>query len=217
MIIFEYLIQFVCIFIAIILHEMSHAYMSHFLGDPTPKETGRLSPNPLKHIDPIGFFCMLLFGVGWAKPVMINSEYYKNRKLGMFLVALAGPLMNFILAIVGTLVLTLILKFNVGFLTNDICIYAFQTFIVLNIGLGVFNLIPIPPLDGSRLVGSMLTANAYNGYMRIQRYGFIIIVAVLSLDRLAAGITGNPTLFSTMINFIYDLLITGAFKVFGLI
>ena len=217
MILIQYLISFICIMIAIIMHEMSHAYMSYFLGDPTPKETGRLSPNPLKHIDPIGFICMFLFGVGWAKPVMINSEYYKNRKLGMFLVALAGPLMNFILSIISTIILAIIIKINDNVLKNELIIYCFSSFIGLNIGLGLFNLIPIPPLDGSRIVGSMLTANAYNGYMKIQRYGFIIIFGILTLDRILAGMFGNETLFSTVIDFIYNGLITGVFKIFGLV
>lgn len=210
MILIKYLIQMLCILVAMILHEMSHAYMSYFLGDPTPKETGRLSPNPLKHIDPIGFVCMLLFRVGWAKPVMINSEYYKKRKLGIFLVALAGPLMNFLLAIVTAFIYVIFVKFNID---NEIIIYTLQIFIILNIGLGTFNLIPIPPLDGSRIVGSFLSANAYNGYMKIQKYGFIIICVILSIDSLLASILGNNSLFSTIIEFLYSILVNGVYKI----
>lgn len=217
MILLEYLISFICVIIAIVAHEMSHAYMSYFLGDPTPKETGRLSLNPLKHIDPIGFVCMLFFRVGWARPVRINSEYYKNRRLGMFLVAFAGPLMNFILALLGTIVYAIIVKINVNVLLNENLVYIFNYFILINMGLGMFNLIPIPPLDGSRIVGSFLTANAYNGYMKAERYGFIIVIGILFLDEIITGIFGITPLFDTVLDFLASGMITTIFKLFQII
>ena len=97
----DYLYIIPCVLIAIIFHELAHGLVSYWLGDPTPKENGRLSLNPLRHIDPIGLLCLVIFRVGWAKPVVVNSQYYKNRRLGMFLVAMAGPLTNFIIANYG--------------------------------------------------------------------------------------------------------------------
>lgn len=211
-----YILEMVLVVFAIVLHEMAHAYMSHFLGDPTPKETGRLTPNPLKHIDIFGLICMLLFRIGWAKPVMINSEYYKNRRVGTFLVALAGPLMNFILAVISMLVAVLLVKFATGFVVGntlgEILFYLLQYFAMINISLGIFNLIPIPPLDGSRIVGSFLSANAYIGYMKVERYGFYIVFGLLLLDRLLSVISGNPTLFSQALEWVYTTLFNGIFN-----
>lgn len=211
-----YILEMVLVVFAIVLHEMAHAYMSHFLGDPTPKETGRLTPNPLKHIDIFGLICMLLFRIGWAKPVMINSEYYKNRRVGTFLVALAGPLMNFILAVISMFGAVLLFKFATGFVVGntlgEILFYLLQYFAMINISLGIFNLIPIPPLDGSRIVGSFLSANAYIGYMKVERYGFYIVFGLLLLDRLLSVISGNPTLFSQALEWVYTTLFNGIFN-----
>jgi Zn-dependent protease len=211
-----YVLEMIMVLFAIILHEMAHAYTSFFLGDPTPKETGRLTPNPLKHIDVFGLVCMFLFRIGWAKPVRINSEYYKNRRVGIFLVALAGPLMNFILAILSLISATLLYKFGYSFVTTnvlgDLISYLLQYFAMINISLGIFNLIPIPPLDGSRIVGSFLSANAYIGYMKVERYGFYIVFGILTLDRILSMVTGNPTLFSQALEFVYRFLFEGILK-----
>lgn len=211
-----YILEMILVVFAIVFHEMSHAYMSYFLGDPTPKETGRLTPNPLKHIDIFGLICMLLFRIGWAKPVMINSEYYKNRRVGTFLVALAGPAMNFILAIVSLIGAALLVKFAPTFVVSnklgEVLFYLLQYFAMINISLGIFNLIPIPPLDGSRIVGSFLSYNAYHGYMKIERYGFYIVFGLLLLDRLLSTFTGNPTLFSQALEFVYNFLLEGILK-----
>lgn len=208
-----YIIEMILVLISIIAHEMAHAYTSHFLGDPTPKLTGRLSPNPLKHIDIFGLIFMFLFRIGWAKPVMINSEYYKNRRVGTFLVALAGPLTNLILSILGLFGAALTIKYchNELLLENIVTILAF--FAQINLSLCIFNLIPIPPLDGSRIVGSFLSANAYIGYMKIEKYGFYIIFGLLMLDRLASNFTGNPTLFNQVFEIIYNFLVNGILKI----
>lgn len=212
-----YLLEMILVIFAIVFHEMSHAYMSHFLGDPTPKETGRLTPNPLKHIDIFGLICMALFRIGWAKPVMINSEYYKSRRVGTFLVALAGPAMNFLLAIISMVIASLIFKFATSFVVSDtigdLIFQLLKYFAMINISLGIFNLIPIPPLDGSRIVGSFLSANAYQGYMKVERYGFYIVFGLLLLDRLASTFTGNPTLFSQALEFVYTFLFEGILKI----
>lgn len=208
-----YIIEMTLVLFAIILHEMAHAYTSYFLGDPTPKLTGRLTPNPLKHIDVFGLICMALFRIGWAKPVMINSEYYKNRRVGTFLVALAGPLMNFALAIISLICIALMIKFLPYNNWTEVGLELLQYFAIINISLGLFNLIPIPPLDGSRIVGSFLSANAYIGYMKVERYGFYIVFGILALDRLLALFTGNETLFTQALIHVYNFLIEGILKI----
>lgn len=186
--IIEYLYIIPAALIAIILHEIAHGLVSSWLGDPTPKRQGRLSLNPLKHLDPIGTLCLILFHVGWAKPVVVNPEYYKHKKGGMALVALAGPLVNFILAILSILIISLISAFATTDSTFITIIFNFFTYLaIINLGLGIFNLIPIPPLDGSRIIGSLLSDNAYEVYMKIERFGFIIIALLLFMSSLGGG------------------------------
>ncbi len=141
---------------AIICHECAHGWVSWKLGDPTAKNAGRLTLNPIKHIDPIGAVCMLIFHVGWAKPVPVNSYYYKDTKKGIVLVSLAGPVVNFILALLSMLLAGMIIKFGTAeslflWILYQLCYYS----AVINIGLGIFNLIPIPPLDGSNVLGAL--------------------------------------------------------------
>ena len=144
--------------LAITGHEFAHGYVSWKMGDPTPKEDGRLSLNPFHHLDIMGTLCLVLFHFGWAKPVRINSWYYKERKKGVFWTALAGPLANFIMAFAGMFSMGLIYKFAAG-RAGSVLVYLYNLlnyFAVLNIGLGVFNLIPIPPLDGSKVYGILV-------------------------------------------------------------
>lgn len=186
--IIDYLYIIPAALIAIIFHEIAHGVVSSWLGDPTPKRQGRLSLNPLKHLDPIGTVCLILFHVGWAKPVVVNPEYYKHKKGGMAFVALAGPLVNFILAILSILIISLITAFATNDSTFINIIFEFFTYLaIINLGLGIFNLIPIPPLDGSRIIGSLLSDNAYEVYMRIERFGFIIIAILLFMSSLGGG------------------------------
>lgn len=136
---------------AICIHEMSHGLMSYALGDPTPKREGRISLNPLRHLDPMGVICLVVLHFGWAKPVRIAPQYYKNRKLGIILVSLAGPVSNFILAFVSLILYGLAIvrlgDSEAGYFLQVILWYS----AVINVGLGTFNLIPIPPLDGSHV------------------------------------------------------------------
>lgn len=208
------IIEAILILFSIIAHEMSHAYMSFFLGDPTPKETGRLTPNPLKHLDIWGLIFMLVFRIGWAKPVRINSEYYKNRRLGIFLVALAGPLTNFIIFIVALLLSVLVFKLNIDPNIKAILFNILFILASINISLCLFNLIPIPPLDGSRIVGSFLSANAYIGYMKVERYGFYIIMALLGLDSILAYARGATPLFEKAIETIFYFFFDVILKIF---
>ena len=187
------------ILIAMVLHELSHAWVSYRLGDPTPKQTGRLTLNPLKHLDPLGSLLLLFAGFGWAKPVQINPYYYKNRKMGTVLVSLAGPCMNFILALIGSLIISIIYRIvgeRITFETEagyKAFIYVWRFlyyFMMLNIGLGVFNLIPFPPLDGSKVLASVLPDPLYSKWMRYERYGQFVLILVLYL-----GLLNTPLSF----------------------
>lgn len=172
--------------IAITLHEYAHGYVSYKLGDPTPKQMGRLSLNPFAHLDPIGTLCLIFFHFGWAKPVCVNPYYYKDQKKGMVLVGLAGPLMNFILAFISALFMAIIIKKTGGYV-GSFAYYLFDFLnvcYVLNIGLGVFNLIPFPPLDGAKIVGGLLPEHIYFNFMKYERYGQLIIFGLLAFGAL---------------------------------
>ena len=210
----DYIYIVVAALFAIILHEIAHGLVSTWLGDPTPKRQGRLSLNPLKHLDPIGTLCFIVFHVGWAKPVVVNPDYYKNKKRGMALVALAGPLMNFLLAIFSIIIMAIFVKVN-AYSNVLIIIYNFLLyFSVINLGLGLFNLIPIPPLDGSRILGAFLKDDTYEQYMKYERYGFIIIAILLALSSLR----GNGTSFiSELVDIIFNFIFRLVLKIFGVL
>lgn len=210
----DYIYIVVAALFAIILHEIAHGLDSTWLGDPTPKRQGRLSLNPLKHLDPIGTLCLIFFHVGWAKPVVVNPDYYKNKKRGMALVALAGPLMNFLLAIFSIIIMAIFVKVN-AYSNVLIIIYNFLLyFSVINLGLGLFNLIPIPPLDGSRILGAFLKDDTYEQYMKYERYGFIIIAILLALSSLR----GNGTSFiSELVDIIFNFIFRLVLKIFGVL
>lgn len=197
--------------IALVFHEWAHGYISYKLGDPLPKQEGRLSLNPLKHLDPMGSLCLLLFHFGWAKPVMVNPRAYKDKKMGMSLVALAGPCMNFICAFIALFILVLIIKINPYFMQNSILVYIFNVLrytAILCIGLGVFNLIPIPPLDGSKIMFSFLREDLYFKYMQYENYGMILLVVLLALGVLGSILTPlTSALFNGMLNIITMILL----------
>ena len=185
------LIQFLfvvpCVLIALTFHEFAHGYMAYKLGDPTAKNFGRLTLNPLKHLDPIGTICMIFFHFGWAKPVPINSRYFKKPRRDMALTAAAGPIMNFILALFGVLVCRILTKIFVAFPAQSDFVYyiqyaaltLFSYFHMLNLSLGVFNLIPIPPLDGSRLFYIFLPPKWYFGVMKYEKYIQLALLVLL--------------------------------------
>jgi Zn-dependent protease len=166
--------------VAMMLHELAHGFVAFKLGDPTAKRAGRLSFNPIKHLDPLGtamFFITYLIGgfvFGWAKPVPVSPYYFKNRQRGMAIVGLVGPLTNFVLAVVFVLILNAVRvdPDGVAFL---ILFVAFQ----VNVVLGIFNLIPVPPLDGSRVVGAFLPRSAYEKWVALDQFGMFLAIGIL--------------------------------------
>ena len=181
------------VMLALSLHETAHGYVALKLGDPTAQNYGRLTLNPVKHFDPIGFLCMVLFGFGWAKPVPINARYFKNPKRGMALSAAAGPISNLLLAVIFALLWRIELEIAPEYFTDRFLYNVFywvQEFLVagitLNVGFAVFNLIPIPPFDGSRMFLVLLPQDLYFKVMRYERqlYAVLMIALVLGvLDR----------------------------------
>lgn len=174
-----------CVFLSLSVHEMSHGLAAYAIGDRTAKNSGRLSLNPLHHLDPIGALCLFLFGFGWAKPVPINPWNFKHKKAGMVVTAVAGPLSNFILAFIAVFVYSLIphiavrdgILLNVLAVLRTICLYLVST----NVGLGLFNLIPVPPLDGSKVLNALLPQNIYFKIMQYERYGFIVLIILINM------------------------------------
>ena len=174
----SFLLSLPCILIALSGHDLAHGWMAWKLADPTARNLGRLTLNPLKHLDPMGTLAMVLFGFGWARPVPINPRYFKHNRRDFALTALAGPMANFIMGFIG-LLLAHIIALLVGTFTPKsgfgagVWVAVFnmaQTFCQINISLGVFNLIPVPPLDGSRIFLVWLPPKYYFGVMKYERY-----------------------------------------------
>jgi Zn-dependent protease len=179
------------------VHEYAHGKVAEYFGDPTPRLSGRLTLNPLAHIDPIGLLMMVLIRFGWAKPVPVNPNYFKDPERDMAFVGLAGPAMNFFVA----WVISLIAKFvslPAGDAGNFIAM-VIQYSIWINLALGVFNLIPIPPLDGSRLLRAVLPYEQASALDRIEPYGFYILIFILFFP-------GTSELLMTIVTFFYNVL-----------
>lgn len=170
------------VLLCLTVHETCHGLAALALGDPTAKRMHRLSFNPIRHIDWLGLASMVICGFGWAKPVPVDMRYFKKPKTGMAVTALAGPVSNFLLALLLLLTASLMAGLApVSAVTAWLFSFLNSTS-VLSIGLGLFNLVPIPPLDGSKVLFSLLPERAYYTLMRYERYGMLILLLIMWLD-----------------------------------
>lgn len=187
--VFEAVLRLMALAVAVVFHEVAHGFIAWRLGDPTAREAERLTLNPFAHVDILGSIVLpmvLIFSgspvlLGWAKPVPFNPNYFRNPRKGIMLVALAGPAVNLLLALAGGLLVRLV--FGIG-LTPELLVIGLAYFCITNVILGVFNLIPIPPLDGSKIVMGLLPESWAMQYARLDRFGFIIIFGLLYLGAL---------------------------------
>ena len=169
------------IIIGLTFHEAAHAYVSHWLGDPTSKMYGRLSLNPLRHIDPVGFLALIFAGFGWGQPVAIDPRYYKHRRRDELFTALAGVAANLVVAFIASLILKLIIRQTYGIMfgvteTLYLVVYYIMT---INIMLMVFNLLPVPPLDGFNIITQIFKLDRYSWYPVVYNNGFIILMVLI--------------------------------------
>lgn len=178
----ELIYELPAVAIALSTHEFAHAYVSYKLGDYSQKTNGRLTLNPLAHLDLVGTLSLIFFGFGWAKPVQVDPYFYRNKKEGMIWTAMAGPIMNFIVGFVMVLLYLLFIRFNL--VSNIVTLYLSDLFFVtaiINLGLGIFNLIPIPPLDGSKILLGILKEETYFKLMQYETYiSFLLILLLFS-------------------------------------
>lgn len=173
-----FLIYIVSLLIAIAIHEFSHALMADYLGDPTPRLQGRLKIDPRVHIDPTGIIFLLLFGFGWGKPVEFDPYNLKNPRKDAALISIAGPISNLILAILLATILRLFIFFKLKILTT-IGMFIFLPIIQMNLVLGIFNLIPVHPLDGFKIVGGILSKEKAKEWYSLQKYGWLFLILLI--------------------------------------
>ena len=203
------------VFLSLSLHESAHGFLAYKCGDPTARNLGRITLNPVKHLDPIGLLSMLLLGYGWAKPVPVNSRNFRKPKAGMILTAVAGPVSNLLLGFVFAVILrfTYIPLFKAMWeASTDQQAMILQYVIIfiylaaqLNVSLALFNLIPIPPYDGSRILFALLPAKAYFKIVPYERYINIIFVVLL-----IAGVFTTPLSWAT------NLIMKGFFSILSI-
>lgn len=235
-----YILTALAVLITLTVHEFSHGYAAYKLGDTSAKDSGRLTLNPIKHIDPIGALCMLLFHFGWAKPVPVDLRNFKKPKRDFAITALAGPLSNLIFSVISAFLYLLTFKLFSGVTTDSPFIFALMQNTVkflyilhaVNIGLAIFNLIPIPPLDGSRLLAVILPERLYYKLLDNERKIYFALLGWLLLGDIVKGallsvpfIAANPILsfiagifsLSDMIGFAIDGLSGLILQLFSLI
>ena len=200
----DLLLSVAAILLCLTVHETCHGLAAWALGDPTAKRLHRLSLNTIRHIDPFGALMMLVAGFGWAKPVPVDPRYFRNPKLGMAVTALAGPVSNLVMAYMALLLRAILLAFyHPGSALLEGLVGFCETLAVLNVGLGIFNLIPFPPLDGSKVLGAFLPDRAYFQLMRYERWGMLLLMVLLWL-----GVFSVP--LSAARGWVLDLLVRGA-------
>ena len=196
-------VYIISLLIAISIHEFSHAYVADYLSDPTPRLQGRLKLDPRVHIDWTGMVFLLFFGFGWGKPVEFDPYNLKDPRRDAALISLAGPSSNFLLAILLSIILRLLIFFQLKFLIT-IGAFLFLPLIQLNIILGIFNLLPIHPLDGFKIVSGVLSEEKARDWYSLQRYGiFFLLLLIIPFG----GSSMLETILGPVINFFYKILI----------
>ena len=185
------------IIIALSFHEFAHAWMSNKLGDPTPARQGRLTINPMAHIDWIGFIALIFCGFGWGKPVMIDPYYYKNKRRDEFLVGVAGVTLNLVLAIIFSFPAKWLysLYLSTGSILIEMAFYILYYTVMINLCLMIFNLIPCPTLDGWGLATQIFNLEKYDWYQSVYRYGPIILIGLILLNVTNPILTGCINFF----------------------
>ncbi|MCL1981172.1 MAG: site-2 protease family protein [Proteobacteria bacterium] len=176
----QLIIQAPPLLFALTVHELAHGYVAWRLGDPTAKNLGRLTLNPLKHLDPLGVLAFIIMKIGWAKPVPVNPRYFRQPQRDMLLVALAGPAANVALAVASAALahLFVALQFTLPFFVLQPLVAMLAASVWINVMLAVFNCIPIPPLDGSRVLMGLLPFNVARSYAKLEPFGFLILLAL---------------------------------------
>ena len=173
----QMILRIAAVLLCLVIHEVSHGLAAYHLGDPTAKQSHRLSLNPLRHLDPFGLIMMIAVGFGWAKPVIIDPRNFRKPRRDDILVSLAGPAANLVTAFLALVVL-LVLKSTMGHLSFGVY-QVFQLIIIYNINFAIFNLIPLPPLDGSHVLMQLLPPRMAYRYARLERYSFLILIALI--------------------------------------
>lgn len=190
--------------IALVIHEYAHAKAADVMGDFTPRMTGRLTLNPMAHIDPIGLIMLLVVRFGWAKPVMINARNFRNWRQGELLVALAGPVANLLVAFISLLAMAVL--FKLGMFSEGVRL-VLTMMVLFNINFAIFNMLPLPPLDGSKVLMVLLPGRLAYKLMSLERYSFIILIFLMMTPFLTMILIPLQRLVLSVFNLIIGVII----------
>lgn len=208
------LFSLIALAIAITIHEFAHAYSADRLGDPTPRLQGRLTLNPLRHLDPIGTVMIILAGFGWGKPVVFDPFNLRNPRRDAAVISIAGPISNLILATISAVILQILLTYRLALFGNalGVGLYAFmgllRSMVVLNVVLAVFNLVPVHPLDGFKIVGGILPKEYARQWYELEPYGMIFLIFLIF--PIFGGVSPISQVISPIINWILTILLPSA-------